>query len=77
MKRVGYNGRRCVGRFPQLYATKVAEKDWTFTVTGIGAGAMMQYETSSSSSNYWFTSVSFPKSLAYIAKDGCQWPRAG
>ena len=71
VKRVGYNGSGALD-IPETVTTKVAEKDWTFTVTGIGAGAMMQYETSGSSSNYWFTSVSFPKSLAYIAKEGCR-----
>lgn len=76
VKRVGYNGSGALD-IPETVTTKVAEKDWTFTVTGIGAGAMMQYETSSSSSKLLVHQCQLPKEFSVYRQGWLPWLRAG
>ena len=71
VKYVGFNGGGTL-TIPETVTSKVAGKDWTFTVTGIGVQAMMTYEMVGASSNYWFTKVEFPSTLEYISASGCR-----
>lgn len=71
LKYVGYNKDGGTLTIPETVTTKVLNKDWTFTVVGIGENAMFSYEMTGASSNYWFATVNFPSTLEYIAKGGC------
>ena len=71
LKYVGYNKDGGTLTIPETVTTKVLNKDWSFTVVGIGENAMFSYEMPSTSSNYWFATVNFPSTLEYIAKSGC------
>ena len=71
LKYVGYNKDGGTLTIPETVTTKVLNKDWSFTVVGIGENAMFSYEMTGASSNYWFTTVNFPSTLEYIAKGGC------
>ena len=58
---------------PETVTKDVNGKEFTFTVTGIGAKAMDQggYKLSYGSSSYYFTTVNFPGTLTYIREWGC------
>lgn len=58
---------------PETVTKAVNGKEFTFTVTGIGAKAMDQggYKLSYGSSSYYFTTVNFPGTLTYIRESGC------
>lgn len=71
LKYVGYNKDGGTLTIPETVTTKVLNKDWIFTVVGIGENAMFSYEMPGASSNYWFATVNFPSTLEYIAKGGC------
>lgn len=71
LKFVGYNGPNLTLTIPETVTTQVLGKDWTFTVVGIGENAMFSHTTSTGSSAYWFSEVSFPSTLEYIGKGGC------
>ena len=71
LKYVGYNKDGGTLTIPETVTTKVLNKEWTFTVVGIGENALFSYEMPGASSNYWFTTVNFPSTLEYIAKGGC------
>ena len=71
LKYVGWNKSGAELVIPETVTTQVLGKDWTFTVVGIGENAIYDYKMTNASSHYWFTSVSFPSTLEYIAKGGC------
>lgn len=71
LKYVGYNDASQTLVIPASVTAKVIGRTWTFAVTGIGASAIYSYQTTGSSSDYYFSAVSFPDSLEYISAMGC------
>ena len=72
LKHVGKNGTGTL-TIPETVTHTRDGQDYTFTVVGIGEAAMgfLGYEGSGYSNSYSFSSVTFPDSLTYIAREGC------
>lgn len=72
LKYVGKNDSGAL-EIPETVTHTRGGQDYTFTVVGIGEKAMgfSGFQGSGYSTSYNFSSVTFPNSLTYIAREGC------
>lgn len=72
LKYVGKNDSDAL-EIPETVTHTRGGQDYTFTVVGIGEKAMgfSGFQGSGYSTSYNFSSVTFPNSLTYIAREGC------
>ena len=72
LKYVGKNGSGAL-EIPETVTHTRGGQDYAFTVVGIGEKAMgfSGFQGSGYSTSYNFSSVTFPDSLTYIAREGC------